>query len=436
MQSIAEDKGLKREIGVWGLTANIMNIMVGAGIFGLPAIVAGQLGAASIFAYLFCGVLITLVVLCFAEAGAKVKNTGGPYTYIETAFGNYAGFLAGVFTVIANMLASAAVVNLMLDILATLRPEFGQSWVRILVLSMLYLGLVLTNIIGVKQGMGLVKFTTVLKLTPLLLLVLIGWKDVTAGNLHIGSLPGFSALGQSSLTLFFAFLGCETGLVVGGEIKNPSRTLPRAVFIAIGSVVLLYILLQLVSQGILGAQLAVFKATPLAEAAKIVFGPAGYIMLIAGSAVSIFGNVSGDMLNTPRVLFALCRDRVIPIKKLAQIHPRFATPSVAILVYGLAVFIVAIMGNFEQLAAITTSAILLVYLGVALSVIQLRKKIRSEAGEFKIPGGNLVPVLSAGIILCFLSHLSSREIWATLVFIALLSLIFFLVQKAGKRDNG
>ena len=80
-----EDKGLKRSIGVFGLSANIMNIMIGAGIFALPAFITGIMGPASIFSYIFCGILITLVVLCFAEAGSKVNNTGGPYTYIETA---------------------------------------------------------------------------------------------------------------------------------------------------------------------------------------------------------------------------------------------------------------------------------------------------------------------------------------------------------------
>ncbi|HLT53021.1 MAG TPA: amino acid permease [Flavobacteriaceae bacterium] len=109
---IAQEKGLKKAIGVWGLTANIINIMIGAGIFALPALVAGVMGSGSIFSYLFCGILIMLVILCFAEAGSKVNNTGGSYTYIETAFGDYAGFIAGIFALGANMLASAVVAML------------------------------------------------------------------------------------------------------------------------------------------------------------------------------------------------------------------------------------------------------------------------------------------------------------------------------------
>lgn len=423
-----QDEGLKRSIGVWGLAANNINIIVGAGIFALPAIVAGKLGAASIFAYLFCGFLISLVILCFAEAGSKVTNSGGPYTYIETAFGNYAGFISGIFAIVANLMASAAVINLLADILGTFYPIFLESWVRILFITMVYLALATINIIGVKQGMGLVKLSTVLKLTPLILLAIIGWKNVSMTNLDIQSFPEISVLGESSLILFFAFLGCETGLIVGGEVKNVNRTLPKAVLIATGTVIVLYVLLQLVSQGVLGDALPNYKATPLAETAKVVFGPLGLVMITIGSIISIFGLVSGDMLNTPRVLYALARDRVIPIKKLSKIHPRFATPTFAIIVYASLAFLAALTGSFEHLAAIATSTVLLLYLGVAFSVIKLRRMQSSKQGEFKIPGGLIVPVLAIITILYFLSHLSIDELLATLGFIVLLTIIFVLIE--------
>ena len=179
---IQQDPGLKKEIGVWGLTANIINIMIGAGIFALPAIIAGKMGANSIFTYIFCGILIMLVILCFAEAGSKVNNTGGPYTYIETAFGNYAGYLAGIFALGSNMLASAAVANALVDVLATINPSFEIHWVRILFLFLLYLFFAFINFIGVKQGMGLVKLNTILKLSPLILLAILGWKDVSMAH--------------------------------------------------------------------------------------------------------------------------------------------------------------------------------------------------------------------------------------------------------------
>jgi len=425
---IKKDEGLKRSIGVLGLSANIMNIMIGAGIFALPAVIAGIMGSASIFSYIFCGILIALIVLCFAEAGSKVNNTGGPYTYIETAFGDYAGFLAGIFASGSNILASAAVANALLNIIATFNPLFELTSYRVLSLLIVYVLLVTINVRGIKQGIGLVKINTLLKVIPLIVLVVLGFKNISVSNLHIETLPTLGQLGESSLILFFAFLGCETGLIVGGEIKNPKRTIPRSIFLSIGSVVVLYILIQTVSQGVLGTDLVNHKATPLAETAKISMGTFGYVLLTIGAAVSMFGMVSGDLLNSPRVMYALARDKVIPIKPLAKIHPKFATPYIAIIVHGFLVFLFASTGSFEQLVIIATSSILLLYLGVALSVIKLRKTKKSEAGEFKIPGGLTVPILSIGIIIYFLSNLSNKEMIATAVFIGLLSAIFFVIR--------
>ncbi len=427
-----QDKGLKRTIGIFGLSANIMNIMIGAGIFALPAIISGIMGSASIFSYIFCGILITLVVLCFAEAGSKVNNTGGPYTYIETAFGDYFGFIAGIFASGSNMIASAAVANALVNILMTIHPFFELSWVRISFLFLMYFSLAVINIKGVKQGIGLIKLNTILKITPLLILVIFGLSHISFDNLHIEALPKFSQLGESSLILFFAFLGCETGLIVGGEIKNPKRTIPRAILISISSVVILYIFIQTVCQGVLGTALVNYEATPLAETAKVIIGPFGYILLIVGAAVSMFGNISGDVLNSPRVLFALSRDRVVPIKKLSKIHSKFATPHIAIITHTTIAFTLAVTGSFEQLVILATSSLLLIYLGVACAVIKLRKTIAPEPGEFKIPGGIIVPLLSIAIIIYFLSNLSSKELIGTGIFIVMLSVIFKVIDTIKK----
>lgn len=430
-----KDDGLKRSIGVFGLSANIINIMIGAGIFALPAIITGIMGTASLFSYLFCGILITLIVLCFAEAGSKVNNTGGPYTYIETAFGDYFGFISGIFASASNMIASAAVANALVNILMTIHPFFEMSWVRIGFLFIMYSSLALINIRGVKQGIGLIKLNTVLKVSPLLILVIFGLSHISFDNLHIEALPKLSQLGESSLILFFAFLGCETGLIVGGEIKNPKRTIPRSIFISIGSVVVLYILIQTISQGVLGNSLVNYKAAPLAETAKVILGPIGYILLTIGAAVSMFGNISGDILNSPRILFALSRDRVIPIRKLSKVHSKFATPHIAIMTHTSIAFILAITGSFEQLVILATASILLLYLGVACSVIKLRTIQKTELGDFKVPGGNLIPLLSIGVIIYFLSNLSLKEIIGTVIFIAVLSLIFILIKKMKKNIN-
>ena len=431
MNPIKED--LKREIGVWGLSANIVNIIVGAGIFVLPAIIAEIMGSAGIIVYLFCGFLIALVMLCFAEAGSKVTRSGGGYAYVETAFGPFPGFLAAVFLVIGSIFSDAAVANALTDLICLAFPVFKNPFVRVVFMFLIFSGLATLNVIGVKQGIGLVKINTVAKLTPILLLILIGWKDVSFSNLCWETSPTLQQFGSASLILFFAFQGGDTGLSVGGEIKNPQKTVPKAIFIGISFVLILYILIQTVSQGVLGSDLPQFKAAPLAETAKIVFGPLGYTLLFIGAGISMFGMLSGEILNLPRVIFGLARDRVIPLDKLAGIHPKFKTPYLAIMLYAGLGFTMAAAGGFRQLAVIASASMLLVYFGVSLSVIKLRKMKETAPGEFKIPFGPTVPILSAGIILYFLSNLSGYEMTGTLIFIGALTVIYFLVKFFEKR---
>lgn len=425
MTTTQREEGLKREIGVLGLSANIVNIMVGAGIFALPALVALQLGASSLLAYLFCGALIAVVMLCFAEVGSKVTVSGGAYSYIEEAFGRYAGFLTtNVFVFGSAATADAAVANALLDTVSVPLPVFAEAWCRIPVIVLVFATLAVVNVRGVKQGIGLVKLCTFGKLTPLVLLALVGWSGVVGENLAFDGLPAAGSLGAASLLLFFAFQGAETGLSVGGEIKRPQRTIPLALLLSISAVLVLYVMIQLVCQGILGASLAEYPEAPLAEAAGRVLGPAGATLMLVGAGISMFGNLSGEMLNLPRVVFGAARDGVIPPRMLAAVHPRFATPYVAILSYMCVVILFAIVGEFGQLAVLSSATILLIYLGVALSVLRLRKTLPAVPGAFRVPGGPVVPVMASLVILWFLSNLTAEEMTWMAVFLGLLTLVY------------
>ena len=166
---MSKNDGLKREIGSWGLVSNSINIIVGAGIFVLPAIVAERLGTASILAYAICGVLIVLIMLCFAEIGSRITVTGGAYAYIEVAFGKYAGFLTtNVFVFGGAVMANAAVANALAGTLAYFFPVFKAQGVRVLFFVAMFTCFAYLNVKGVKKGLFLVKFNTVAKLTPLL----------------------------------------------------------------------------------------------------------------------------------------------------------------------------------------------------------------------------------------------------------------------------
>jgi APA family basic amino acid/polyamine antiporter len=425
MSTNKTDEGLKREIGIWGLSANIINIIIGSGIFVLPAIVAGILGPASIIAYVFCGFLMLLIMLCYAEVGSKTTKSGGSYTYVETAFGKYPGFLVFLFGFIAEVCAVAAVANALVDTLAVVFPVFHSSFIRVLFFVILFFGLAIINVVGVKQGVCLVKFNTVAKLLPLILLIVVGFFYIDIDNLKWTAIPNYKQVGDASLLLFFAYTGGPTGLMVGGEIKRPERTVPRAVIISMAFLILFYIAIQTVAQGVLGNNLSKDIAAPLATAGQIIFGQLGFTLILIGTAISMFGNISGMTLNVPRSLFAVCLDNVLPISFFQKIHQKYATPYISILGFSTVGFLFAAFGGFRALAVFSVAAALLAYLSVSLAVLKFRKMPEMKQKGFTIPGGKIVPLLSIAICLFFLYHLKANVMISVVVFFVVATILYW-----------
>jgi len=419
---------LKREIGVMGLTLNIVNVIIGSGIFVLPAIVAAGLGSTSILAYLLCGFLITMVMMCFAEVGSKITESGGAYAYMEVTFGRYFGFLTAVLFSVASISADAAVANAIMDIIGSLFPFFKNQIVRILFFFILFSGLAYTNIVGVKKGIGLVKIITIAKLAPLLIFVIIGFTNVEISNLYWENPPSLYKIGEMSLILFFAFQGAESALSISGEVSNPQKNIPSAIRNAILVVLIFYILIQTVAQGVLGDSLASFRENPLGEVASQIVGPIGLTLLTIGAAVSMFGAVSSGNLSMPRVLFGASQKKVLPFKQLSLVHAKYNTPYVSVMVYSFLAFLFASFGGFKQLAILASASILLIYFGVSVAVIKLRKieKFNESLKTFKIRGGLIVPIISLIIISWFLSHLSKNEFIVMGLTLALLSILYFV----------
>lgn len=432
---INENEGLKREIGVWGLAANSINIIIGAGIFILPAIVAERLGNGGIWPYLICGILMILIMLCFAEVGTKITLTGGAYSYIEVAFGKYAGFLTtNIFIFGASVMANAAVANGLADTLSYFFPVFKIQWIRILFFAFIFGVLAFYNIKGIRKAIILVKFNTIIKLIPLLMIAMFGWFFITPSRATIISDNPLSDIGEMSLILLFAFVGAETAMNVSGEIKNPEKTIPRGIMLSVFIVVILYIAIQLTVFGILGDTIVKFKNAPLAEAANVMFGAVGIMIVVIGASFSMFGNISGMVLNMPRVLYAAARDRVIIPKELARIHSVFKTPYIAIICYAAMGFIFSSVGEFKQLAMLSSASYLIIYFGVVIAVIKFRiTKSVDKDGSYRIPGGFVVPVVSALSIIWVLSNLPLNEIRGMVIFIVLLTIVYFSFRAFSKK---
>jgi basic amino acid/polyamine antiporter, APA family len=422
-----KEEGLKRVIGVGSLAINAVNLTVGAGIFALPAVVAGQLGAGAIWAYLLCGLLLSLVLLCFAEVGSRMSITGGVYAYVETAFGPLAGFLINTLYWLGfAIMADAAVANVLVDNLAILFPVFSSPVVRIVFLALIFGGIAALNVIGVKESSRFIVGVTIAKLLPLVLLLAVGSFYITPGNLELGTAPTLKNLGEGALILFFAFGGgVESTLTATGEIRNPKRTIPRGMLLGSLIVLFIYVSIQLVAQGVLGDALGAQKEAPLVAVAQVVLGDYGSVLLIAAAAVSCFGLLSGDILVTSRLPYAAARDGLLPAI-LARVHPRYATPANSIMFFSLVGFILSISGSFRQLAILSSSAILIIYVGVIAATIK-KRAMKTENG-FVIPGGLTVPILALLATGWFLSNLTWIEIVAVAIFLAFFTAVY-LVRK-------
>jgi basic amino acid/polyamine antiporter, APA family len=394
-----EETGLIRALGIPALTANIVNSTIGAGIFVLPALVAKGLGAAAPLAFVACALAMILFVTCFAIAGSRVSLTGGLYAYVEVAFGRYVGFLAGVLYGITAISAVAGVGNVLVNSIAGLVPLVGNPIIRVVVMLLVYGLLVLINVRGVRAGAGAVSAVTLAKLLPLLLFICAGIFFIRPENIGWPSWPGSKALGDSVLLLIFAFVGIEVALIPSGEVKNPARTVPRAVYLALAVTTVLYIMIQLVAEGTLGSQLASYPDAPLAEAATKFLGNIGRTILIAGATISAFGFVASDILSSPRMLFAVGRDGVLP-PWFTHVHPRYHSPDVAIITYAVIAFALSVSSSFEALAVLSNVAVLLMYLLCCAGVwVLIRRDVRTDGSPFIFPGAKIVPALAIVAIL-------------------------------------
>ena len=396
----------------------------------VPALVAAKLGPASIVAYCMCAGLMILIMLCFAEIGSKVTSSGGAYAYVEHAFGPYAGFLINVlFWFGSCVISDAAIANAMADMIGTMYPIINQKIVRIVFFVLLFGFYSYVNIKGVKSGTRLVVINTLLKLLPLTILIIYGLFKIKTTNLQIESWPSFESYGEMALILFFAFQGTESALGNSGEVKNPQKSIPAGILMGLFGVLLFYVLIQTVSQGVLGADLATSTDAPLASVAERIMGPLGFQMIIIGAIISIFGTLSGDVLATSRMIFAGSKDGIYP-KIFGKVHPKFKTPIYSILLFaGLIVFFASV-GEFKQLALVSSSAVLIVYLAVALATIKVKYKEKGAYPDsFKIPGGFLIPILALGVISWFLSHTSMNEIVAMIGFFIITSLFYWFYSR-------
>jgi APA family basic amino acid/polyamine antiporter len=422
--------GLVRAIRRWDLVALAINSIIGAGIFGLPSEVFRRIGTYSLFAFIVCALVVTLIILCFAEVGSRFTETGGPYLYAREAFGPLVGFEVGWLIWVARVTAFAANSNLLVDYLGFFWPAAGTGLGRALTITLVVGSLTAVNLTGVRNAANVGNFFTIAKLLPLLLFIVVGLFFLDPGNFSLAAKPPFREFSVSVLLLIYAFSGFEMAAIPGGELKDPRRDIPRALLVAIGIVAVLYFLIQLVAIGTLPGLAG--SSRPLADAGAGFLGGIGGAIISAGALVSIAGNLNVILLVASRLPFAMAERRELP-RFLAATHPHYRTPHISVLLTAAAVLALALSGSFVYAATISVIARLLSYAMTAAALPVFRRRSSAPPAAFRAPAGIAVTIATLVLAGWLLSNTTRQQARDTAIAASVGLLLYFLPRLARKR---
>lgn len=412
---------LARAVGFWGLAAAIVNVTIGGSIFALPGTLYASLGAAAPLAYVLGALLFAPIVLCFAAAGSRISTSGGPYRYVEVAFGRIPGLLVAALFWISSVTGSGGMAAILASQAAQVFPALGSAVPRALFLALLYVALVTLNARGVRTGTRAIMLFAAAKMIPLFVLATAGFLHIHWNNLYIASFPDRRSLGSALVIAVFAYSGIETALAPSGELRDPGRMVPGAALTGVAIVVLLYVGLQISAQGMLGVALSGSEA-PLSDLGNRLLPGAGPIVALTAT-VSLVGVLLGDLLGSSRLLYALALDGFLP-SVLARISDRFRVPTAAIIAHAFAGWLFAAGGTFTGLALISGGAFCIVYIACCAAAAGLQWSGRSETeNPLMLPGGATIPLIGVVSLLFVLASLTRTEWlaigWTLLVLILL-----------------
>lgn len=412
-----------RSVTRWQIVGLSVNDVIGSGVYLLPAAAALLLGVASIWAVFLAGCAVAVLVLCFAEASSYFDEQGGAYLYTREAFGEFIGFEVGWMTWLARVTSVATLSVGFALACSYLWPGAAEGWGRAAVIIGSLSLLTFINVIGVKHGAKMAVLLTIVKSIPLVLFIGIGifavqWDFMEAEM----PLISFDSMSEAVLLVLFAYVGFESTPGAAGEFKNPKKDIPFALLAMVILVTLTYTLVQLVAVGSFPGLAT--SESPLAASSAYFAGAGLAIVMTLGAMVSILGNMSNTILMGPRYLYALAKDGY-GFKTLAKIHPRYRTPTAAIIVQSSIALVLALSGSFVGLAMLSIIARIATYAGTAAAVPILRKRFPERKNVLKLPGGYLIPVVALIICMAFVVSTGVENLIAGAIALAVGAIIYY-----------
>src|SRR5271155_5553091 len=406
---------LARDLGGSHASAVVVGTIIGSGIFLVPSEMMQAVGSARLvyLAWLVGGMLSFFGALTYAELGAMKPQAGGEYVYVRDAYGPLGGFLyAWTWFVIAKPASIATIATGLVRILGTfsifsffsnnvVAVPFAITWGQLVAIAAAIL-ISLLNYFGVKKAGEFQLGFTVLKVAIILGIVVVcfsgagdatgrGWSNFA--STFTGAKGGVAGFMAALVAALWAYDGWNDLNMVAGEVKNPARSIPIALIAGVATVGLLYVLVNAGVQYVLPASAIAASPRPASDAGALIMGHRGAAIVSAGMAISMLVTLNGTIMSGARVPFAVARDGYF-FSALADVHPRFHTPSVAIILQAvLSIALLLLGGNFRQLFSLAIFAEWLFYMIAGSTVFVFRWRNPHAVRPYRMFGYPLVPAL-------------------------------------------
>ncbi len=425
-----------RSLGRWTLAGLVLNTVIGTGIFVLPGTAAARLGWASMWAWAIAALLTGAMVLCFAEVASRFDAGGGAYLYAQKAFGRYAGVQIGWVNYFARITAAAAQANAFTAYLGALWL-WADTRVGAVTTSTVFIGLLAAaNVRSVRSGARVSNIFALIKMLPLLAFGALGIAWLVAGQGVAPPIAADTSVGgwlQLLLLLMFAFGGFESALIPLAEAKDPRRDAPVALFTGLALVTVLYLVTQLAVLATLDNPGATDR--PIAESARVMFGNAGAAAVAVAAIVSIYGWLASMILTVPRITQAMADRGDLP-RIFGEVHPRFRTPYISIIVFAGLAWFLSVQGSLIQNLSLSAVSRLVVSGTVCASLPVFRRRDRTApagsgaAAMFRSPFGMVMSVVGVLTSVLLASRMNAREGYSIIALFVVGTVHWLVVRRA------
>jgi APA family basic amino acid/polyamine antiporter len=414
---------LKKELTSFDLTSIVVGSIVGADIYIASALTAGLLGPAAILVWVVAGICATIIALVFAYCSYYVPRVGGPFAYVSEAFDDFYGFLTGWSIWIAEILS--------LPVFAIAFVQYLQYFValdfyqQIIIKGLFLFTLTYVNIRGVKTAGRVNDILTIIKLAPLVLVVIIGLvffafhPDTLTSNYLPFAPLGFGNFGVALVLIFWAYVGFEMGTLPASEVKDPRKTIPKAIITGMIIVTIFYLLTNFVVYGLQKWTVLQSTKIPLVITGTILLGTMGAVIMAIGALVSVSGSDESGILGTARLSYAMSIDGLFP-KLFSKEHPKYQTPYMALLFQAAIAFALCIFSGLSDLISFSVFNLAFAFLLTCLALLVLGRRKHTK----KLHGQRILPII--GIIIC-LYLITMYLLGSTALVIKIIGILFIFL---------